>query len=286
MSNVPDDVNLQELTVVARRVLLDGLNALKGHLEAITVVGAQAVYLRTPSASMRSAPFTADGDLSVDPLLLPDEPLIEQALRDAGFELLHRDQPGLWARTEKVGDKIVPVELDLLVPANLTKRGKRSARIPPHGPLCARWVPGLEVAAVDRSPMTISSLDPDDPRTVTVNVAGPAALLVAKAFKIDDRREQAAKSPDRLTNKDAGDVLRLMMTVDARDVAASFAVLREDPRVGATATEGAERLYRLFGGASAPGVELAVAALRGDVLEARVRALAPAFVKRLRVDVL
>ncbi|MEV5705425.1 hypothetical protein [Actinoallomurus sp. NPDC052274] len=284
MSNTPDGVDPQELTVVARRVLLDGLKALESHLEAITVVGAQAVHLRTPSAAMRSAPFTADGDLSVDPLLLPDEPLIEQALENAGFELRQQNQPGRWARAEKVGDKIVPVELDLLVPENLTKRGSRSARIPPHGRLCARWVSGLEVAAVDRSPMTISSLEADDPRTVTVNVAGPAALLVAKAYKIDDRRDQAATSPDRLTNKDAGDVLRLMMTIDAREVAVSFAALREDPRVGATATEGAERLYRLFGGASAPGVDLAVAALQGDVPEARVRALAPAFVKRLRVN--
>jgi hypothetical protein len=80
MSKAPDGVDPDRLNVVARRVLLDGLNALRPHLRAITVVGAQAVYLRTPGAAVASAAYTSDGDLSIDPMLLGDEPLVNEAL--------------------------------------------------------------------------------------------------------------------------------------------------------------------------------------------------------------
>jgi hypothetical protein len=47
--------------------------------------------------------------------------------------------------------------------------------------------PGLELAVEDHSLMT-ASLDQDsDLRRVQLNVAGVAALLVAKAYKISDR---------------------------------------------------------------------------------------------------
>jgi hypothetical protein len=285
VAKVPEGVDPRQLTVVARRVLLDGLYALRDHLSAVTIVGAQAVYLRTPDAAIRNAPFTSDGDLSVDPKLLDDEPHLDDLLREAGFELLKEHQPGLWARQERFGDKTVPVELDILIPKQLLlppEIGKRSAKIPPHGNMSARWIDGLEVAAVDRSPMHVSSLDPADSRSITVNVAGPAALLVAKAFKITDRLNQAAKRPDRLTDKDAGDVLRIMMTTRPREVAAAFSMLREDPRVGDIAAQGLDKLHELFGAAATPGVDMAVSALSGDVPEQRIRTLAPAFVSRLK----
>ena len=38
--------DFDELYVIARRVLLDALAALSSHLDAIVLVGAQAVYLR------------------------------------------------------------------------------------------------------------------------------------------------------------------------------------------------------------------------------------------------
>jgi hypothetical protein len=77
----------EQLAVVARRVLLDGLDALRPHIDAITVIGAQAVYLRTPHAAIASAAYTSDGDLGVEPTVLGDEPLIDEALKDAGFSL-------------------------------------------------------------------------------------------------------------------------------------------------------------------------------------------------------
>ncbi|MET8845024.1 hypothetical protein ABZW67_33630 [Streptomyces rubiginosohelvolus] len=282
MAQVPEGVDPDQLTVVARRVLLDGLIALRPHLDALTVVGAQAVYLRTPDAALRNSPFTADGDLSIDPARLEDQPHLDTSLREAGFRLKQDSQPGLWERQETVGDRIVPVELDLLVPKQLSpQNGSRSAKVPPHGKMSARWIEGLEVAAVDRSPLSVGSLDPADHRSIMVNVAGPTALLVAKAFKITDRLSQAEKRPDRLTDKDAGDVVRIMMTASARQVSDTFAELCKDPRVGDVATDGLERLRRLFGGRATPGVDMAVKAHAGSLEEDRVRALAPAFIKRL-----
>ncbi|MGW1520809.1 hypothetical protein [Streptomyces sp. NPDC002287] len=282
MSQVPKGIDPDQLTVVARRVLLDGLVALSPHLEALTVVGAQAVYLRTPDAAIRNSPFTSDGDLSIDPALLEDQPLLDASLIGAGFKLKQASQPGLWEREETVGDQRVPVELDLLVPRQLSpKNGSRSAKVPPHGTMSARWIEGLEVAAVDRSPMPVGSLDPADDRSITVNVAGPAALLVAKAFKITDRLSQAEKRPDRLTDKDAGDVLRIMMTARARQVSETFTALRSNPRVGDVAADGLDKLRQLFGGRATPGVDMAVKALAGSLEEERVRTLAPAFIARL-----
>lgn len=278
MAKVPDGVDPEQLTIVARRVLLDGLEALREHRDAITVVGAQAVYLRTPTAAIRSAAFTSDGDLTLDPARLPDQPLVDQALHDGGFELLKADGPGLWGRREKVGDLSVLVELDLLVPESLAGKGTRSAKIPPHGKMSARRTPGLEVAVEDRSPMTIAALEDGDGRKVTVNVAGTIALLVAKAYKINDRLADKNRHPNRLADKDAGDVLRLFMGTQPRQAAADATRLLSNERAGATTATGLNLLADLFGRPRSPGVDMAVNALAADVPESRIRALAPAFV--------
>lgn len=276
MSKVPDGVRKSDLNVVARNVLLDGLEALKDHRASITVVGAQAVYLRTQNAQFATAAFTSDGDLGLDPRTLEDEPLIQEQLKAAGFELLDSNQPGLWARQESVGGVVVPVELDLLVGEKLAGSGKRSASIRPHDKMTARRVPGLETAIVDRSPMTITALDGSG-RSVEVNVAGPAALLVAKAYKIHDR----LGNPGRLTNKDAGDVYRLMVGAPQQEVITSFRTLADDPLVGDVTTSGLKYLREQFGGPAAPGVQLAVDALAGDIPAERIRLVAPAYIVAL-----
>ncbi|HEX3785914.1 MAG TPA: hypothetical protein VHX38_40200 [Pseudonocardiaceae bacterium] len=280
MSKIPDGVDRDQITVVARRVLLDGLEALETHRDAITVIGAQAVYLRTVEAAIRSAGFTSDGDLSIDPQRLPKEPHLNKALEDAGFAVMDH-QPGLWQKRQQIGDIEVPVELDLLIGKSLAPTGKRSAQIPPHGQMSARWVEGIELACVDRSPMVVAGLDPADDRRITVNVAGVCALLVAKSFKIHDRATRADKYPERLVNKDAGDVIRIMMATQALEVAAAFDALQTDERVGEVAVRGRRLLEELFGGRGTKGVTMAVEALRGDVAEGRVTALAPAFIRAL-----
>ncbi|MEU7477641.1 hypothetical protein AB0A63_16750 [Lentzea sp. NPDC042327] len=276
MSKTPDGVRQSDLNVIARNVLLDGLEALWEHRASITVVGAQAVYLRTQHAQLATPAFTSDGDLGLDPRTLDDEPLIQERLRAAGFELLADNQPGLWGRRESVGGVVVPVELDLLVGEKLAGPGSRSASIQPHDKMTARRVPGLETAIVDRSLMTITALDGGE-RSAEVNVAGPAALLVAKAHKIHDRLGRL----ERLTNKDAGDVYRLMVGVPRQEVISSLRTLVSDALVGDVTKRGLEYLREQFGGPAAPGVLLAVDALAGDIPAERIRLVAPAYVAAL-----
>jgi hypothetical protein len=66
-------------------------------------------------------------------------------------------------------------------------------------------VRGLDGAVVDADVMKLAALEVSDMRVVDVRVAGPAALLVAKVHKLDDRKDS-----DRQSDKDALDVLRLL----------------------------------------------------------------------------
>ena len=88
--------NIDELYVLARRVLLDALDALGPHQDAIVLVGAQAVYLRVGEADLAVAPFTTDGDLAIDPAVLAEIPPLERALMDAGFVPKTKDSVGIW----------------------------------------------------------------------------------------------------------------------------------------------------------------------------------------------
>ena len=124
--------------------------------------------------------------------------------------------------------------------------------------------------------MMITALDGSG-RSAEVNVAGPAALLVAKAYKIHDRLGK----PNRLTNKDAGDVYRLMVGTTQHEVVTSFRTLVNDPLVGEVTTNGLKYLHEQFGGPAAPGVRLAVEALAGDVPAERIRLVAPAYLAAL-----
>lgn len=64
--------------------------------------------------------------------------------------------------------------------------------------------------------MTIATLDPQDTRRLQTKVAGSAALFVAKAHKLHDR--VASRRADRLDDKDAADVVRLMQTTNPDEV--------------------------------------------------------------------
>jgi hypothetical protein len=76
-----------DLLVGARAALLDALDALAQHRDAVVVIGAQAIYLHTGSTRLALAETTKDSDLTVDPRVLGAEPLVEEAMRAAGFEL-------------------------------------------------------------------------------------------------------------------------------------------------------------------------------------------------------
>lgn len=69
---------MDELYVLARRVLLDALVALGEHRGAAILAGAQAIYLRVGEGDLAVAPYTTDGDLAIDPAILSAAPPLER----------------------------------------------------------------------------------------------------------------------------------------------------------------------------------------------------------------
>lgn len=226
---------------LARSVLLDALDALGHQRDAVVLVGAQAVYLHAGEGDLQVPPFTKDADLAIDPAQLHDEPLLVKALGDAGFR--PGDHPGTW-----LGRSDVPV--DLLVPKPLGGPGRRGARLGVHGKRAARKVAGLEGALVDFAPIQIASFDSDDTRTFSVKVASPAALLVSKLHKIADR----VAAPDRLNDKDALDVFRLLRAQSTEEMAAGFARMLADPLSLVPCRRARSDLKTLFGDPNSAGV--------------------------------
>ncbi len=265
-----------ELLVAARAALFDALDALSEQRDALVLIGAQAIYLRTGAAPVGLAEVTKDSDLAVDPRALVDVPLLDEAMARAGF---HRDlehpQPGSWLTRDGI-----PV--DLMVPEALAGAGgRRGARIPPHSHNATRRAAGLEASVIDNAPMTITALDPSDTREEVVAVAGPAALLIAKLHKLGERQD----TPERLIDKDAHDVYRLLVATETRRLAERLDELRDDPLAGQATRKALLYFRELFDadgdriGAIMAGraeeivgrpatVTAAVAALADDLLEA------------------
>jgi hypothetical protein len=233
-----------DLLVRARSVLLNALEALSEHRGSLVVIGAQAIYLHTGALDLPLAEATKDSDIVVDPRVLAPEPLLEAAMQASGFHRnLTAGQPGSW-----LSDDDVPV--DLMVPAALAgPGGRRGARIPPHDKHATRRAGGLEATVVDHAPMAISALDPQDPRVITTNVAGPAALLVAKLYKLGERKD----TPNRLLDKDAHDVYRLLAATDTVVVAKRLNELVLDDLAGPTTVTAVQYLRELFSGPTAVG---------------------------------
>ena len=233
--------------IAARRVLLDGLEALTPHLAGLTLVGAQAVYLHTGSAAIAVPEYTTDADMAVNPDLIAANPLLVDALSEAGFQ--QASDIGRWMSPDGI-------YLDLLVSESLAGPGRRGADLGPHGRRAARRAHGLEAALVDREIMTIAALDPEDRRSINVVVAGPAALLVAKTIKIKER----TGSTGRAVDKDSLDVLRLLRAVSTPDLESGIRHLLRDEISSSTTAEAIEAFRGLFSGADSEGTVMAVRA--------------------------
>ena len=84
--------------------------------------------------------------------------------------------------------------------------------MPGHAKEVARKTRGLEAALIDNHVVMMGALDPADVRAFDVAIAGPTALLIAKAHKIAER--VAEREHRRLEDKDALDMLRLLQATD------------------------------------------------------------------------
>lgn len=275
-----NDLQIDPEYVAARHVLLDALLALESHGPAVIVAGAQAVYLRTGSTDLSVAPFTTDGDLAIDALQLGAEPRHGEAMVSAGFSL-HLEgghvEPGVWERSTIVAERPYLIPVDLIVPdAIADQRGRRGARLGVHGNQAARRAVGLEAALVDHDPTLIEALDSTDDRHITAEVAGVAALLIAKAHKLHDRVE--AGRPARVVDKDASDVFRLMQTADPTEVAATLQGLKTNSITGTTTETGLRYLADLFRRPASTGITMAASALRLGVPQDRIATVCNGFV--------
>jgi len=206
-------------------------------------------------------------------------------MRNAGFELsgmeASRTEPGIWTRTEEVDGNQLIIPIDLIVPeaAMVGTAGRRGARLGVHGNRAARRAVGLEAVLVDHDTMTVASLDPTDLRTIDVEVAGVAALLVAKAHKIHDR--VVSGRADRLSDKDAADVFRIMQTTSSSDVGATLIGLRHDELAGEPTETALDYMGQLFGRRTGDGVIMAQRALRLAIPEARITTLCLSYMGQL-----
>jgi hypothetical protein len=163
--------------------------------------------------------------------------------------------------------------------------GRHGARIPPHAKDAARRAVGLEAAVVDYAPTEIRALATDDRRIYIANVAGPAALLVAKLHKLGERQA----TPGRLVDKDAHDVYRLLVAIPTDRLALRLAQLRVDDLAGPVTEQALTFLAELFAsGFDALGSVMAGRAEEGigepQVVSAAVAALSEDLVAALSVE--
>lgn len=221
----------------SRRAIVNVVGVLAAHAESLTLVGAHAVLLRTMDLDVPRMP-TGDGDLGVTPGLVGDVPSIETILAEAGYEHRTTARPGLWGRepyASSDGARLFREKVDLLAPQGLSGTASRNRRGAPalqsaHGKLSVGNALGLELAAFNRSTMTIA--DFAHPRlSADVNVAEIPALILAKGSKIGERLGEPRKGPVR--NKDLGDLWRLMAVGRPTEAVRIISEFMDHPQVGA-----------------------------------------------------
>lgn len=85
---------MNDLYILARRVLLDALEALKAHLESLILVGSQAIYLQVGESDLAIAPYTTDGDIAINPDYLP---IFHPLNRNCPGQIFNLNRSILWA---------------------------------------------------------------------------------------------------------------------------------------------------------------------------------------------
>jgi len=202
--------------------------------------------------------MTKDGDIVVDPALVAQGQSIVDAMEAAGFQQYDENNPGIYSR--QPGTK---PSVDLLVPEAVAGSGTRSARLGTRREWAAGRAKGLELALLDADIMELRSLRADGPPAIQVRVAGCAALLCAKAYKLGERVFKAQVGHrDRVRPKDATDMYRLMQASDPTQIADTFQRYHDHLQYGAAIRQGEQYILSLFA-ADGTGTAL-VAGRAGD----------------------
>jgi len=188
---------------------------------------------------------TGDGDLGVIPGLVGDLPSIETLLVEAGYEHRTTARPGLWGREpydEADGTRSFREKIDLLAPHGLSGTASRSKRgvpalQPAHGKLGVGNALGLELAAFNRSRMTINDFA-NLRLSAKIHVAEIPALIPANGSKVGERLGEPHKGEVR--DEDFGDLWRLMAVADPSETARVIAEFLDHPEVGAHVRQSVE----------------------------------------------
>lgn len=220
----------------SRRAIINVVDVLAAHAESLTLVGAHAVLLRTMDLDVPRMP-TGDGDLGVTPGLVGDVPSIEALLADADYVHRTTARPGLWGREpyeESDGTRSFREKIDLLAPHGLSGTSSRTKRGVPalrsaHGKLAVGNALGLELAAFNRSLMTITDFA-DRRLSAEIHVAEIPALILAKGSKVGERLREPRKGPVR--DKDLGDLWRLMAVADPTETVRVIDEFVDHPEIG------------------------------------------------------
>ncbi len=140
---------------------------------------------------------------------------------------------------ESDGTRSFREKIDLLAPHGLSGTASRSKRgvpalQPAHGKLSVGNALGLELAAFNRSLVTITDFA-DSRLAAEIHVAEIPALILAKGSKIGERLREPRKGAVR--DKDLGDLWRLMAVADPLETAGVIAEFIDHSVVGADVSQ-------------------------------------------------
>jgi len=247
--------NIDWTLAQSRITLTEFLDLIPEQVEAVTVVGSQAVHERTKQLSIPST-STKDADVVLTPELLKDAPHIEQVMRQAGYKPLdefdnpispnkYKNRPGMWGKG--ISEEGIPIsQIDMIVPAVFAGKGRRSVKATEHhGEKTASKAEGLELATVDRDLVELEDFSTGSTRQTYV--AGTASLIIAKAFKLGERVNDRNKGKvSRVSEKDAGDLWRLMACSDPKQVGDNLLdIIENRPNIAPVAQKGIDFLLML-----------------------------------------
>lgn len=124
-------------------------------------------------------------------------------------------------------------------------------------------VRGLEGALVSHEATKITSLIPGTDRSCLLKVAGPAALVVSKMYKIGERLEDPDVRRRAQLPKDAFDIYRLLRATDTAELAAEFGLLQSHEISSLVTSEALSMFQRLFSAPSGMGTKLLIRSIPG-----------------------
>ena len=196
---------------------------------------------------------TQDRDLGVTPELLGEDPKLSERMHELGYETARPERPGVWSPiSQRDRDIYLRDSVDLIAPMSLARDGVtsrreiRSARVGTHGKHAVSATRGTELSILDRRLVTLRAFDGGP--TVGAYVAGPTALLCAKAYKIHDRLNltELRRNADRLRPKDYADMYRLLLAVAPEEAAIVFGRGVADTRIGEAVRLGRAHLLEVL----------------------------------------